>query len=58
MSEMIKYVKNGAARRVTKRTAQRKSGAHAIEIAKIFGFESVEALNADWLLFIKEGKFK
>ena len=30
----------------------------AIEIAKIFGFDSVEALNADWLLFIKEGKIK
>ncbi len=30
----------------------------AIEIAKIFGFDSVDALNADWLLFIKEGKFK
>lgn len=29
-----------------------------IEIAKIFGFETVEALNADWLLFINEGKFK
>lgn len=30
----------------------------AVEIAKIFGFDSVDALNADWLLFIKEGKFK
>lgn len=30
----------------------------AIEIAKIFGFDSVEALNADWALFIKEGDFK
>jgi hypothetical protein len=30
----------------------------AIEIAKIFGFETVEAFNADWALFINEGKFK
>jgi len=30
----------------------------AIEIAKIFGFDSVEALNADWKLFITEGKFR
>lgn len=30
----------------------------AIEIAKTFGFDSVEALNTDWALFIKEGKFK
>jgi len=29
-----------------------------IEIAKLFGFESVEALEADWKLFITEGKFK
>ncbi len=29
-----------------------------IEIAKLFGFESVEAFDADWALFIKEGKFK
>lgn len=28
------------------------------EIAKIFGFETVEALEADWKLFITEGKFK
>jgi hypothetical protein len=30
----------------------------AVEIAKIFGFDSVEAFNADWALFIKEGNFK
>ncbi|QTN33502.1 hypothetical protein HZ994_14670 [Akkermansiaceae bacterium] len=30
----------------------------AIEIAKIFGFETVEALNEDWAKFIKEGDFK
>lgn len=30
----------------------------AIEIAKIFGFDSVEALNADWSEYIKEGDFK
>lgn len=30
----------------------------AVEIAKIFGFDSVEAFNADWALFINEGKFK
>jgi hypothetical protein len=29
-----------------------------IEIAKLFGFDSVEAFDADWLLFIKEGPFK
>ncbi len=29
-----------------------------VEIAKIFGFETVEALEADWKLFITEGKFK
>lgn len=29
-----------------------------IEIAKIFGFETVEAFEADWALFIKEGNFK
>lgn len=28
------------------------------EIAKIFGFETVAALEADWKLFITEGKFK
>jgi len=30
----------------------------AVEIAKIFGFDSVQAFNADWELFIKDGKFK
>lgn len=30
----------------------------AVEIAKIFGFKSVEDLNADWKLFISEGKFR
>ncbi len=30
----------------------------AVEIAKIFGFDSVQAFNADWELFIKEGNFK
>lgn len=30
----------------------------AVEIAKIFGFDSVKALNADWETFIKEGNFK
>ena len=30
----------------------------AVEIAKIFGFDSVEALNTDWKLFISEGKFR
>jgi hypothetical protein len=30
----------------------------AIEIAKIFGFDTVEAFNADWQTFITEGKFK
>lgn len=29
-----------------------------VEIAKLFGFDSVEAFDADWLLFIKEGPFK
>ena len=29
-----------------------------IEMAKLFGFETVEAFEADWALFIKEGKFK
>ncbi len=29
-----------------------------IEIAKLFGFDSVEAFNADWTKFIKEGPFK
>ncbi|WP_193213391.1 hypothetical protein [Luteolibacter marinus] len=29
-----------------------------IEIARLFGFESVEALEADWTNFIKEGDFK
>ena len=28
------------------------------EIAKIFGFETVEAFEADWATFIKEGDFK
>jgi hypothetical protein len=28
------------------------------EIAKIFGFETVAALEADWKLFVTEGKFK
>jgi len=28
------------------------------EIAKIFGFESTAALEADWKLFVTEGKFK
>ncbi len=28
------------------------------EFAKIFGFETVEALEADWTTFIKEGDFK
>jgi hypothetical protein len=28
------------------------------EIATIFGFESVEAFEADWVKFIKEGDFK
>jgi hypothetical protein len=30
----------------------------AVEIAKIFGFDSVQAFNADWENFIKEGNFK
>lgn len=30
----------------------------SIEIAKIFGFDSVEALEADWVEFIKSGDFK
>jgi hypothetical protein len=30
----------------------------SIEIAKIFGFDSVEALEADWIEFIKSTKFK
>jgi hypothetical protein len=30
----------------------------AIEIAKLFGFDSVEAFDADWTKFIKEGPFK
>ncbi len=30
----------------------------AVEIAKIFGFDSVQAFNTDWELFIKEGNFK
>lgn len=29
-----------------------------IEIAKLFGFETVDALEADWTSFIKEGNFK
>lgn len=29
-----------------------------VEIAKLFGFDSVAALEADWALFIKEGNFK
>lgn len=29
-----------------------------VEIARLFGFDSVEAFEADWALFIKEGKFK
>ncbi len=29
-----------------------------IEIARIFGFETVEAFETDWALFIKEGNFK
>ena len=28
------------------------------EIAKIFGFDTVAALEADWTKFIKEGDFK
>ena len=28
------------------------------EIAKIFGFDSVEALEADWIEFIKSKDFK
>jgi hypothetical protein len=28
------------------------------EIAKIFGFDNVAALEADWVTFIKEGDFK
>lgn len=30
----------------------------AVEIAKIFGFDSVEAFEADWTKFITEGNFK
>jgi hypothetical protein len=29
-----------------------------VEIAKIFGFDSLEAFEADWKLYITEGKFK
>jgi len=30
----------------------------SIEIAKMFGFDSVEALEADWIAFIKSQDFK